>query len=69
MAGKDSKDLSEGDRILYDYGRGPVNFTIKSVTVMPENRMDDTNVLLESEQGEERLASFPYDQRFEVPGW
>lgn len=69
MAGKASKDLSEEDHIIYDYGIGPVNFTIKSVTVMPEDRMDNVNVLLESELGEQRLASLPYEQEWEVPAW
>jgi hypothetical protein len=70
MASKDAKDLEQCDHVSYDYGNGPMNWTVASVTVLPPGGIDEVALLLSSETEGERLASaVKHADQFEVPAW
>lgn len=70
MASKDAKDLEQGDHVVYDYGRGPIEYTVASVMVLPAGGIDEVALLLTSETEGDRLASsVKHADQFEVPAW
>lgn len=69
MATKASTELSEDDRITYDYGQGVLPFTVVSVYVHPEGSIDQVSANVTESGGGMRILGLQYTDSFEVPGW
>lgn len=74
MPAKNAEDLGENDRITLGEqeskpGKGAKKFKVKNVTRLPPGGVDEVALLVEDEDGQERILSVGYGHSFEVPAW
>lgn len=74
MPNKDAKDLGQNDRIALGAqeskpAKDAKKFTVKTVHTFPPGGVDEVALLVEDEDGQERILSVGRDQSFEVPAW